>query len=105
MYIYGFSETLAYIRVRIDINVRWIIWHYTNKVVPSLNFWQRTHESILCCYKEKPNFNRDDIREPYTDKFLKNSVGKVRNSTKGRFSNGEKKQYIKHMKMEHYQEM
>ena len=89
LYIYGFSEILAFIRVRIDINVRWIIWHYTNKVTPSLNFWQRTHESILCCYKEKPIFNRDDVREPYTDAFLKNAAGKVRKSTKGRFSNGE----------------
>ena len=89
LYIYGFSEILAFIRVRIDINVRWIIWHYTNKVTPSLNFWQRTHESILCCYKEKPVFNRDDVREPYTDGFLKNAAGKVRKSTKGRFSNGE----------------
>ena len=89
LYIYGFSEILSFIRVRIDINVRWIIWHYTNKVTPSLNFWQRTHESILCCYKEKPVFNRDDIREPYTDAFLKNAAGKVRKSTKGRFSNGE----------------
>ena len=88
-YIYGFSEILAFIRVRITINVRWIIWHYTNKVTPSLNFWQRTHESILCCYKEKPIFNRDNVREPYTENFLKNSVGKVRKSTKGRFSNGE----------------
>lgn len=89
MYIYGFSEILAFIRVRISINVRWIIWHYTNKVCPSLNFWQRTHESILCCYKEKPIFNRDDVREPYTKTFLKNSVGKTRRATKGRFSNGE----------------
>ena len=64
LYIYGFSEILAFIRVRININVRWIIWHYTNKVTPSLNFWQRTHESILCCYKEKPVFNKDDVREP-----------------------------------------
>ena len=59
MYIYGFSEILAFIRVRININVRWIIWHYTNKTVPRLNFWQRTHESILCCYKDKPNFNKE----------------------------------------------
>jgi site-specific DNA-methyltransferase (adenine-specific) len=58
--------------------------------LPSLHFWQRTHESILCCYKTKPNFNRDDVREPYTDGFLKNAVGKVRKSTKGRFSNGDK---------------
>ncbi len=89
LYIYGFSEILAFIRVRININVRWIIWHYTNKVTPSLNHWQRTHESILCCSKEKPHFNRDDVREPYTDTFLKNAAGKVRKATKGRFSNGE----------------
>lgn len=97
MYIYGFSEILAFIRVRININVRWIIWHYTNKVTPSLNFWQRTHESILCCYKgkQKPIFNRDDIREPYTDNFLKNAAGKVRKSTKGRFSDGSKETIYK----------
>lgn len=89
LYIYGFSEILAFIRVRININVRWIIWHYTNKVTPSLNHWQRTHESILCCSKEKPHFNRDEVREPYTDTFLKNAAGKVRKATKGRFSNGE----------------
>ena len=88
LFIYGFSEILAFIRVRISINVRWIIWHYTNKVTPSLNFWQRTHESILCCSKEKPHFNRDDVREPYTDGYLKNAAGKVRKGTKGRF--GEK---------------
>jgi len=89
MYIYGFSEILAYIRVRININVRWIIWHYTNKVIPSLNFWQRTHESILCCSKEKAHFNRDEVREPYTDTYVKNAAGKIRKPTKGRFSNGE----------------
>lgn len=88
LYIYGFSEILAFIRVRININVRWIIWHYTNKVTPSLNHWQRTHESILCCSKEKPHFNRDDVREPYTDSYLKNAAGKVRKATKGRFSDG-----------------
>ena len=90
LYIYGFSEILAFIRTRITCNVRWLVWHYTNKVVPSLNFWQRTHESILCCYKQKPIFNRDDVREPYTEAFLKNAAGKVRKSTKGRFSDGTK---------------
>lgn len=95
LYIYGFSEILAFIRVRININVRWIVWHYTNKVTPSLNYWQRTHESILCCSKEKPHFNRDDVREPYTDTFLKNASGKVRKATKGRFSNGKKETIYK----------
>ena len=95
MYIYGFSEILAFIRTRIKHNVRWIIWHYTNKTVPSLNFWQRSHESILCCYKEKPIFNRDDVREPYTESFVKNAAGKVRRATKGRFSKGDKETVYK----------
>jgi len=96
LYIYGFSEILAFIRVRIKINVRWIVWHYTNKVVPSLKFWQRTHESILVCSKNKrPYFNRDAVREPYTKQFLKNAAGKVRKSTKGRFSNGKKETIYK----------
>jgi len=90
LYIYGFSEILSFIRTRIHCHVRWLVWHYTNKVTPSLNFWQRTHESILCCYKNKPVFNRDDVREPYTESFLKNAAGKVRKATKGRFSNGDK---------------
>jgi site-specific DNA-methyltransferase (adenine-specific) len=90
LYIYGFSEILAFIRTRVSCNVKWLVWHYTNKVTPSLNFWQRTHESILCCYKEKPIFNRDDVREPYTETFLKNAAGKVRKATVGRFSNGDK---------------
>ncbi len=86
MFIYGFSEILAFLSVEIPINKRWIIWHYTNKNIPTLNFWQRSHESIICCWKDKPIFNRDDIREPYTETFLKNSAGKVRNGTIGRFS-------------------
>jgi len=89
LYIFGFSENLAFIRTRISCQVRWLVWHYTNKTTPSLNFWQRSHESILCCYKNKPIFNRDDVREPYTENFIKNAAGKVRKATKGRFSNGE----------------
>lgn len=91
MYIYGFSEILARLSSLIDIEKqRWIIWHYTNKNVPSLNFWQRSHESIIACWKNKPVFNRDEVREPYTEKFLKNSAGKIRNKTPGRFSRGSK---------------
>jgi len=89
LYIFGFSENLAFIRTRLSCHVRWLVWHYTNKTTPSLNFWQRSHESILCCYKEKPMFNRDDIREPYTESFVKNVAGKVRKATKGRFSKGD----------------
>lgn len=90
MYIYGFSEILAYIRVRLTCKVRWLIWHYTNKTVPSCKFWQRSHESILACCKDSFHFNKDDVREPYTDSFKNNAAGKVRKSTKGRFSSGDK---------------
>lgn len=92
MFIYGFSEILALILSKIpyDINRRWIIWHYTNKNVASLNFWQRSHESILVLWKNTKIFNRDDIREAYTDGFLHGAAGKERTATKGRFSNGKK---------------
>jgi len=91
LYIYGFSEILAYIRVRIDYPVRWLIWHYTNKNTPTAKFWCRSHESILCCSKAKrPVFNLDDVREPYTDGFVKGAAGKTRKATKGRFSDGTK---------------
>lgn len=87
MYIYGFSETLAYLFVRVPINKKWLVWHYTNKNVPSLNFWQRSHESIVCMWKdERPDFNRDDVRVPYSKAYLEHSAGKVRTGTIGRFS-------------------
>lgn len=92
MFIYGFSEILALIlsRVPYHINRRWIVWHYTNKNVPSLNFWQRSHESVIVLWKSDKVFHRDDIREAYTDGFLKGAAGKERKATKGRFSKGDK---------------
>jgi site-specific DNA-methyltransferase (adenine-specific) len=92
-FIYGFSETLALILSKIPhtVNRRWIVWHYTNKNVPSLNFWQRSHESILVLWKTDKVFHRDEIREPYTEGFLNGAAGKERKATKGRFSKGDKK--------------
>ena len=93
MFIYGFSEILALVFSKIPYNVkkRWIVWHYTNKNVASLNFWQRSHESIIVLWKDDKIFNTDDVREAYTDSFLKGAAGKERAATKGRFSQGDKK--------------
>lgn len=100
LYIYGYSEILSYLQVSINpietpkehLNVRWVIWHYTNKTSPGAQFWQRSHEAILVVTKtKKPQFNRDLIREPYSDSFKKLS-GKPRASTSGRF--GESKDTI-----------
>ena len=93
MFIYGFSEILALIlsKVPYNINRRWIVWHYTNKNVPSLKFWQRSHESVIVLWKSDKVFHRDDIREPYTKGFLSGAAGKQRKATKGRFSKGDVK--------------
>jgi site-specific DNA-methyltransferase (adenine-specific) len=90
MYIYGIPEHLAYVSTRIGMPHRWLIWSYTNKNTPTAKFWQRSHEAILVVWKDEPIFNLDDVREPYTDSFLKNAAGKKRKSTAGRFSTGDK---------------
>src|SRR3989338_5095710 len=86
IFIYGFSEILAYLSIELPIQKRWLVWHYTNKNVAYLTFWQRSHEAIICAWKEKPVFNRDEVREPYTEGFLNGAAGKVRKGTLGRFS-------------------
>jgi len=97
MFVYGFSEVLAHLFVKINANKRWLVWHYTNKNVASSKFWQRSHESIICCWKENPVFNRDAVREPYTEGFLNGAAGKARKGTPGRYSrNGKETIYNAH---------
>ena len=89
IYIYGLPEILAHIAVRYPIGEqRWLVWHYTNKTVPSSSFWQRSHESILCLWRpgaRRPALEVDQIREPYTASYLK-CAGKVRRETYCRYS-------------------
>lgn len=95
LYVYGISEILAHVQVNAlpvneKLHIRWLIWHYTNKNVPGFKFWQRSHEAILCITKKRiPVFNIDEVREPYTDSYIKNAAGKTRKATVGRYSNGE----------------
>lgn len=102
IYIYGFHEILARISVEYSINEqRWLAWHYTNKVVPSSSFWQRSHEAILCLWKpgtKRPKLELNQIREPYTESFLKNAAGKIRKNTKGRFGKAKNTIYNAHSK-------
>lgn len=78
LFVYGFSEILAHLSVEIPLQKRWLIWHYTNKNMASVKFWQRSHEAIICAWKEKPIFNTDEVREPYTEGFLNGAAGKIR---------------------------
>ena len=93
VYVYGFPEILAHLAVKYPLDSqRWLVWHYTNKTVPSSKFWQRSHESILCLWNNsqpRPKLEIDQIREPYTPGFMVNA-GKVRATTAGRFSQGRK---------------
>ena len=91
VYVYGFAEILAHVAVEFPVGKqRWLVWHYTNKTAPRSRFWQRSHENILCLWKgRRPNLVIDQIREPYTEAFLK-CGGKVRTSTQSRFSSGDR---------------
>ena len=90
LYVYGFSEILSYIAVQFPLeNQKWMVWHYTNKTIPSLKFWQRSHETIICFWKGKrPDLEIDQIREPYTLAYKK-CIGKKRKATPSRFGSRE----------------
>ena len=90
LYVYGFPEILSHISVKFPVeNQKWLVWHYTNKTIPSLKFWQRSHETIICFWKgNRPNLEIDQIREPYTSAYKK-CIGKKRKGTPGRFGNRE----------------
>lgn len=91
IFVYGYPEILQYVFSKVPLHQRWLIWHYTNKATPFASFWQRSYESIVTLWKcdSYPIFNKDDVREPYTEGFVKGSAGKTRPSTKGRFGNKE----------------
>ena len=87
IYMYGFPEILARVAVRHPLEQqRWLVWHYTNKTVPGMKFWQRSYESILCLWKgRRPVLSVDQIRENYTEHYKK-CIGKPRRETKGRYN-------------------
>lgn len=89
IYIYADAFISPYIFTSIDtFNKRTLIWHYKNKNCATNKFWQRSYESIICIWKDPAQriFNRDLVREPYSEAFLKGAAGKIRPATPGRFS-------------------
>ena len=103
MYIYGLPEILAHLAVQYPLDgQRWLQWHYTNKAVPSSKFWQRSHESILCLWRQgepRPALAIDQIREPYTDGFLNGAAGRERAGTESRYGRtGRRTVYVAHEK-------
>jgi site-specific DNA-methyltransferase (adenine-specific) len=74
MYICGFSEILADVKVAAAHyfqGCRWLVWHYKNKANLGKD-WGRSHESILHFRKGKQfTSNMDDVRIPYGAHTLK----------------------------------
>ena len=74
MYVCGFSEILADIRLpasQFFEGCRWIVWHYRNKANLGID-WGRSHESILHLRKTKQfRLNIDDVRVPYSNHTIK----------------------------------
>ncbi len=92
MFLYGESEHLAQLMVRLpaEVNRRWLVWHFINKNTINKSFWQHSHMSILAIWKRTKVFNADAVREPYCDNYVKYAAGKVRKGTQGFFADGSK---------------
>jgi site-specific DNA-methyltransferase (adenine-specific) len=97
LFIYGYPEISAMISVKFPIDKqRWLMWHYSNHNIPHAQFWQRSHQSIVCHWKgRKPMFNRDAVREPYTEAHAKR-YGKFRPPAKNPFSMNDSKETATH---------
>jgi len=94
MYICGFSEILAHVKVAATPffrGCRWLVWHYKNKANLG-NDWGRSHESILHFRKGKIfTSNIDYVRIPYGAHTLKYPLHpQAETSQYGKNGNGEK---------------
>jgi site-specific DNA-methyltransferase (adenine-specific) len=73
MYICGFSEVLAELKVLARprfAGCRWLVWHYRNKANLGRD-WGRSHESILHLRREGFRLNIDEARVPYNAHTLR----------------------------------
>ncbi len=70
LYVMGFSEVLAEIKVAVALSwesCRWLVWSYRNKA-NLRDDWGRSHESALHLRKgSRFTFNTDPVRVPYNE--------------------------------------
>jgi site-specific DNA-methyltransferase (adenine-specific) len=73
LYVCGFSEVLADLKVRAAphfSSCRWLVWHYRNKANLGRD-WGRSHESVLHLSKPGFDLNVDEARVPYNAHTLR----------------------------------
>lgn len=61
-----------------------LVWHYPNKVLPKLNWFQPTWDAIVAFSKGTPRFYRDQVRGEYSERYKK-LLGKPRSAGSGRY--------------------
>lgn len=83
-YIFGLPEAVASHWSAFPAPKRFLTWHVTNRVSPTCKTWQPTQESLAMLWKERPFFDRDSVREPYSE-AAERLRGKPRASTPSRF--------------------
>lgn len=83
-YVFGKPEIIARYWNDFPEPKRLLVWHYRNKTLPSLHFWQPSWDAIVAFSKGKPRFFRDQVREKYSPNYQR-LVNTVRAATPGRF--------------------
>lgn len=61
-----------------------LVWHYQNKVLPKLNWFQPTFDLVVAFSKGTPRFYRDQVRGEYSREY-KALLGKPRSAAPGRY--------------------
>lgn len=65
-----------------------LAWHYPNKVLPKLDWFQPSWDAVVAFSKGKPRFFRDQVRIEYSERYKK-LLNKVRPAIPSRFGNEE----------------
>lgn len=84
IYVFGKPEIIADHWHRFPKPKDLLAWHYPNRVLPQLNWWQPTWDAVVAFSKGKPRFYRDQVRGEYSRAYA-NLVGKRRPPTPGRY--------------------
>lgn len=83
-YIFGLPEVIAAHWTSFPAPKRLLTWAVSNRVSPACKTWQPTQEAIVMLTKDRPFFDREAVREPFTADYARHK-GKTRPATPGRF--------------------
>jgi DNA modification methylase len=86
MFVFGKPEIVAENWNRFPKPKDLLVWHFTNKVLPKLHYWQPTWDAVVAFSKGTPRFFRDQVRDGYSERY-RALLGKERSPVPGRYGN------------------